>query len=350
MQKKIIKERGITLVALVITIIILLILAGVALSLVIGKNGLITKSKEGVDKYNQKAKEEQWMLEDFKAGMEEISLDELEDEEKHPELKAMKLVLEITEDNKTIQLPVYRNTDKSYTYECTVNWGDNEESTVTSENAKTITHTYANTGTYTVTIDGTYECLYTDYEKNTSVKNTLIEVKQWGATGLKKIQLTYCEKLAKIATPSKNSFAEITNFSYAFNRCSSLISIPKRLFANCSDVISFTATFLGCNELTTIPEGLFAKCPNVVDFTAIFSNCNKLTKFPENLFANCNKVIDFERAFAGCKNLTGKSLQLWKEGREGIDENNGGAGCYAECEKLDDYDSIPNYWKERPMK
>ena len=42
------EARGITLVALVITVIILLILAGVALSLVIGENGLIKKSKEGV--------------------------------------------------------------------------------------------------------------------------------------------------------------------------------------------------------------------------------------------------------------------------------------------------------------
>ena len=44
------KEEGITLVALVITIIILLILAGVALNLVIGENELITKTKQGVKK------------------------------------------------------------------------------------------------------------------------------------------------------------------------------------------------------------------------------------------------------------------------------------------------------------
>lgn len=47
MRKVELKERkGITLVALVITIIVLLILAGVTISLVIGENGLINKSKE----------------------------------------------------------------------------------------------------------------------------------------------------------------------------------------------------------------------------------------------------------------------------------------------------------------
>ena len=69
MQKKIKETKGITLVALIITVIILLILAGVTISLVIGKNGLIAKSKESVEKYNEKAKEEQWQLEDFEAGM-----------------------------------------------------------------------------------------------------------------------------------------------------------------------------------------------------------------------------------------------------------------------------------------
>ena len=45
-QKKILKEkRGITLIALVVTIIALLILAGVALNLTIGENGIITRAQ-----------------------------------------------------------------------------------------------------------------------------------------------------------------------------------------------------------------------------------------------------------------------------------------------------------------
>ena len=42
------KERGITLVALVVTIVVLLILAGVSISLVVGQNGIV--------KYAQNAK------------------------------------------------------------------------------------------------------------------------------------------------------------------------------------------------------------------------------------------------------------------------------------------------------
>ncbi len=39
------KERGITLIALVVTIIVLLILAGVAISLTIGQNGIFNRAQ-----------------------------------------------------------------------------------------------------------------------------------------------------------------------------------------------------------------------------------------------------------------------------------------------------------------
>ena len=44
------KEKGITLIALVITIIILLILAGVTISLLTGNNGILTQAKVSKEK------------------------------------------------------------------------------------------------------------------------------------------------------------------------------------------------------------------------------------------------------------------------------------------------------------
>ena len=50
-MKKIVKEnKGITLIALVITIVVLIILAGIAVSMTIGENGIFTKAKEARDK------------------------------------------------------------------------------------------------------------------------------------------------------------------------------------------------------------------------------------------------------------------------------------------------------------
>ena len=53
------KEKGITLVALVVTIVVLIILAGVSINLVIGNNGIMQKAKEAKENMEQAAKEEQ---------------------------------------------------------------------------------------------------------------------------------------------------------------------------------------------------------------------------------------------------------------------------------------------------
>lgn len=56
------KEKAITLVALIITIIVLLILAGVSLSMVLGNNGLINKAQSSVNVYQDDSKNEQVIL------------------------------------------------------------------------------------------------------------------------------------------------------------------------------------------------------------------------------------------------------------------------------------------------
>ena len=46
-------KKGITLIALVVTIVVLLILAGISLNLVLGQNGIISRTKEARDKTKQ---------------------------------------------------------------------------------------------------------------------------------------------------------------------------------------------------------------------------------------------------------------------------------------------------------
>lgn len=45
------KQNGITLVALVVTIIVLIILAGVTLMIALDNDGIISKTKEGAQEY-----------------------------------------------------------------------------------------------------------------------------------------------------------------------------------------------------------------------------------------------------------------------------------------------------------
>ena len=59
MNEKLKNGKGITLIALVVTIVVLLILAGVSISLILDNNGIIQKSKEARNKYAQAKENDQ---------------------------------------------------------------------------------------------------------------------------------------------------------------------------------------------------------------------------------------------------------------------------------------------------
>ena len=56
------KNFGITLIALVVTIIVLLILAGISVSMLTGQNGILNKAAEAKEKTEEAQKEEQIKL------------------------------------------------------------------------------------------------------------------------------------------------------------------------------------------------------------------------------------------------------------------------------------------------
>lgn len=115
----------------------------------------------------------------------------------------------------------------------------------------------------------------------------IIEITQWGNTGLEEINLSGCSNLRKIASPNKNSFINVESFENAFAACTSLTAIPTDLFDNCPNVESFEETFTYCTSLIEIPKDLFDNCPN---------------------------VESYKYTFFGCSGLTGNAPELWKLG------------------------------------
>ncbi len=59
------KEKGITLIALVVTIIILLILAGVTLNMALSGDGLFSRARDAADKYKKAQEDEQELVSDI---------------------------------------------------------------------------------------------------------------------------------------------------------------------------------------------------------------------------------------------------------------------------------------------
>lgn len=66
------QEKGITLIALVVTIVVLLILAGVSISLVLNNNGVISRAKEARDQYAEAQTNEENQLNEVSDWIKEI--------------------------------------------------------------------------------------------------------------------------------------------------------------------------------------------------------------------------------------------------------------------------------------
>ena len=291
-------QKAITLIALVVTIVVLLILAGVSLSLVLGENGIINKAKEAGDKYGEATKNEQLELE---------KVDEWLEENTGSLYKPMITKWNIEAGNEvTIYLYYPMNYDNPVenTTNVTIDWGDNEKETYTKDKLKYngllgyVTHTYQNSNSETV-IEILGEC-------NTinTYSPQLISIEDWGYTGSSYYDFRSCDNLTTIASPRSNTFKNVISFDNTFSRCSNLTTIPADLFANCPQVTNFKMTFSKCTSITTIPEDLFANCTQVTNFYNAFSECTSLTTIPADLFANCTQVTSFNGIFDGCTGLT----------------------------------------------
>ena len=74
MKNKIKNEKGITLIALVVTIIVLIILAGVSVNLLIGDNGIIKRAQEAGEVYNLATVKEKLQLEVLAMKIENVNM------------------------------------------------------------------------------------------------------------------------------------------------------------------------------------------------------------------------------------------------------------------------------------
>ena len=92
------QERGITLIALVVTIVVLLILAGISLNLVLGENGIITRAQQAEKQYQEAKVNEE-------SGLNSISseMNKFFNANKDP-VKGTISVLEENDDNITVKI------------------------------------------------------------------------------------------------------------------------------------------------------------------------------------------------------------------------------------------------------
>lgn len=325
---------GITLIALIVTIIVTIIIAGISIQALFGDNGIYDKAVEAKEA-NQTGTEQEKIKLSY--GSYRIAKDtkkvanlEVEGAEVHgsasngwtiifsatnnsysltPEgvitnlgkddgtMSAIKIIVNSGEDG-YVQIPI----DGSL--ECDIDWGDGTKTVANNQferktnkvanvnglkigaaflTSRGFNHTYGNSNKeYVVTILGKVTSIgidlngeYLEYNKG-----QLLEIAQWGETGLTDINLSYCTNLRRIAEPTEHSFENCTSFADAFSNCSALINIPEGLFDNCPNVTSFLGTFENCTSLTGYAPALWER-QNVTDFNGAFYNCTGLTNYDE---------------------------------------------------------------------
>ena len=276
-------KRGITLVALVITIIILIILATVAINFAFGNNGLIKRAEDARDYYANDTK----YTDESMANVESY-LDELINGKKVEPTK------------------VYA---KLYTYKDgsgdVLELSSNENFEDTSEEL-TFKESYGD-------ISGNH--YYVDEETfNMFVPPWLDEASGYMNDTIKTVKIvdeiapvyTSCwfaalPALEKIENIERIKTENTLDMSLMFSGCKGLTELDVSGF-NTSNVTNMSGMFANCNDLTELDVSGF-NTSNVTDMSGMFSDSEGLTELDVSGFDTSN-VTDMSSMFAFCRGLT----------------------------------------------
>lgn len=203
-----------------------------------------------------------------------------------------------------------------------IDWGDGKTEEVEGWSQKGVSHLYnvKVATTYEVRFKGVLTSLDLVSDIRAARENTLLAVKQWGYTGLTRINLSGFSSLKSIAPDTEGAFRGVEHFGVepyggSFTH-TNIESIPEGFFDYAVNATSFDFTFGGCTKLTSIPAGLFKKCTRVKSFQRTFINCESIKEIPEDLFAGCSRVTTFMTTFYGCKALETIPEKLFENNTE----------------------------------
>ena len=265
-------KKGITLIALVITIIVLLILAGVSIAMLTGDNGILNRATEAKNKTEQAQKDEENILNSYEDKLNEytgIDWDTvLANAQKHSEQK-ISTATGVGTDGRAVNMDLWEFTLL-------------DDGTYALNDEEALNNSIITAGYIGPIIDGKIEGVIPQYIKNDG-DSDFIEVTDLTA-------LFYEKKLTEIPKiPST-----VTNIALMCQGCSELISVPKIP----NGVTNMQATFNSCTSLETAPE-----IPNsVTNMRSTFAGCTSLKTGPAIIPSSVTNMIS---TFNSCTQLQG---------------------------------------------
>ena len=114
-----------------------------------------------------------------------------------------------------------------------------------------------------------------------------------------------------ISAPPKLNMFNVTNVSYMFYQCESLVALGASNF-NTSKVTNMEKMFAYCTALASLNVDNW-DTNNIVNMTEMFYSCNNLTALNLSSF-NTSKVTNMANLFYGCKKLTALDVSNWDTG------------------------------------
>ena len=391
------KKNAITLLALVITIVIMLLLAGVAIQMTMGENGLIVKS---VQAQKEQAKAE--LYDTVKSSYAALSLRAIRNNKDKPNVEEVFNTADFTDrynivgdnitdkkgtiidtkanvlnliqgtvvggftpgtiptpaeswpktvggvtipeedkDKMIFKLIVKNNTEIPFgNYEYSLSEIDPIEVDYGDGEKGEITDLYAlyykqyNKGEYVLKFKNVK-----DFGMSEGYKDFEIEILQWGKILEKNEENSITiPNVSKIYEPEPDKIP-------IYYTSPKLTEIPEWLFSKkvTSKVMS---KFEPNNSIVSIPEGLFKNNVNVTEFREVFAGSTGLTSIPEGLFKNNVNVTEFRATFSGCTGLTSIPDRIIELGKKVNEKGGSVSRMFYGCTSASNYNSLPNYMKE----
>ena len=112
-----------------------------------------------------------------------------------------------------------------------------------------------------------------------------------------------CSSLIYLPDISKWNTSNVTDMSYLFSNCNKITNIPDISLWNTKNVKNLSYMFYNCSSLNSIPNISGWYISNVTDMNHIFSGCSLLTQLPDISKWDIDKVIDISYLFYNCKSV-----------------------------------------------
>ena len=305
-------ESGITLIALVVTIVVLLILAGVSLSLVLENNGIITKAKDsGVVTRAGSVEDEVtlWKADQYLAG--ETNDTAETEEEMLARLTSNKLITADDEIDTTNKIIKIKKTDGTIVKEISYAYTTNKvtenifeytaEGYITGIKDEYITETNPDTANVKELVK------MANINDNNSIKIAATLAPEYYLIKELNGEITIPKEIegTKIIGIDSRAFSNIINLSKATINAE-IAEIKNEAFYYCESLRTINIP----NSVTTIGEATFAGCSNL----STINIPDGVTMIGESAFESCSRLNTInipdgvttigDSAFWGCSNLS----------------------------------------------